>query len=106
MNIAALMNVTVANGYTAAEEANAQRKLEKFSAYEKAEAVETAVKTKAVAPQQSDSFVYWCRDDSVMFIILAVAINCALFLIGRTKPQLSEHTPFSTGYICQSVVFE
>ena len=84
MNIAALMNVTVANGYTAAEEATAAQKLEEISAYEKEQALLAKIKPQTTV--EDDPYVPITRHDAWLYIVAGSLLNAAIW---ATEPRKS-----------------
>ncbi len=82
MNIEALTKVTTANGYTPAEVAVAQSKLEKFSSYDKAEALYAAPQSSIA---EESEFVPIDRHDSVFYIALALVLNTVIWMTAKRK---------------------
>ena len=82
MNIAALMNVTVDNGYTPAEEQAAMKKLENVSAYEKEQALLQRIKPQS--PVEASPYIEVNRDDPWILGTAARVVNAVTWL---TEPR-------------------
>lgn len=80
MNIKALMNVTTANGYTPAEVAVAQSKLEKIPSYDKINAIHPE---PVAAPE--DEYLPIDKTDSVFYVMFALVLNTVIYLTAERK---------------------